>query len=605
MPLLRRGFGGLVLVCIALATQAGARADVTIRNYDGGGTAQANSVNIFDTQRNKIDVTDGALIQLPDGSFALYGSAWSCGWRLGQQSAGSNPHGMPWCGVNVYTSPDLRNHNWTYRGPLFDVNATNVDDAAHTISAGCAGATHGASSEYCGIPKVRLNPNTGLYNVWVALRSGGASGNYVNVFTCTSPTGGCTQHPQITFAVAGATVNDLEPLIDGTNIYLFHTDQNVNAYVEKLAADGLSVSSTLQTFPSIGEGISAFKSGSTYYYLSGSGCNYCNDAITQYWISTTNIASWPTSGQAGANILSHSTCFAQNFNVTQLTAGGITTYLLKATRYFGPPAGGPGAYNDHGKANEFWYPLSFTGTTINPMVGCSGDPVSSTIPATVTVPGVTPVTPPVFTADVTSEGGLFGSHCDITAAGTAFPQLSRMQVFTPTQSGTRQLEFMAAECNQNCPFSSVSGVVGCPGPDSNLLVQVFNTTGSGTAAVPTGPALFTYTGNPQSNVTWAQGSPNPVPWVPHATQMTVSLTAGVAYALVMSAAPGATVGSYTSTYDQTGTNPYPAGFEATSVNWPTGNTWTVEANVAAKFSIINTGLVAGPPTGGFRRFGHH
>jgi hypothetical protein len=600
----------LILTAILLLSCADARAQVTISNFSGtSGGAQSDWVSQFDTNRNKISATNGSLIVLPTGTygdvtdctgssicFAWYGDDWTCGWRVGQFSSASNPHGPPFCGESVYTSPDLQ--TWTNHGHMFNVNATNVDDPAHTIAQSCAGATGGAASQFCGIPKVRYNPNTTLWNLWVSLPSSSSTTttNFVSAFTCTSSIGGCTQHTQISFTPTTYTINDLEPLIDGTNIYFFHTDNHLNAIVEQLASDGLSVMSTLQTFPSIGEGISAFKFGSTYHYLSGSGCNYCNNAVTQYEINTTNIASWPTGGQAGANIISNSTCNAQNFNVTPI--GSVA--LLKATHFFGDPAGGPGFYTGHGLSNEFWYPLTFTGTAINPIIGCPGDSgYPGSLPAVVTVPGITPVTPPPFIADQTSEGGRFVSHCDITPAGTSFPQLSRMQVFTPSQTFTAPFEFSIAECNQHCVNGGLSPA--CPAPDSNLLVQVFNTTGSGTSAVPTGSALYTYTGNPQSNSNWAQGSPNPVKWVPQATQMTVTLTGGVTYAMVISAATGGTVGSYTSTFDQTGTNPYPRGFEAHSSNWPTGNTWTVDPNVALKFSA-GVGLSpVGPCCGGGHR----
>jgi hypothetical protein len=593
-------------------------AQVTIPNYDGtGATPNVNEVNLFDTDRNKISATNGSLILLEPGTysglsecsgsstcFAWYGVQFNCGWREGQFSAGSVPHGPPWCGDSVYTSPDLRNHNWTNHGVMFDPNGMNIDTPGHSFSYGCMGIG-GGSSEYCGFPKVRYNPNTGLYVLWDALRSSSISGNYVQVFTCTSPVGGCTQHTQITFPQTGVTINDLEPLIDGANIYFFHTDgsslcsSGPCAYVEQLDSTGTLWSSTLQQFPSIGEGTSAFKRGSNFYYLSGSGCNYCSDAVTQYWITTTSISSWPTGGQAGANILSHSTCNAENFDVTPiLTDGG--SYVMKATRFSGPPGGGPGFWPAHGLSNEFWYPLTFTGTNIDPIIGCPGDSgYPGSLPASVVIPNVTPSPPPVFTADQTSESGTFGSHCDITAPGTSNPQLSRMQTFTPSQSYTGAIEFMVAQCNQVCSSSSGPG---CFSPDSNLEVAIYHTTGSGTAAVPTGSPIATYIANPQNNNTWAQGSPNPASWVPKATQITgVSLTAGVTYALVYWALSPATMGSYTSTYDQTGTNPYPRGFEAHSSNWPSGNTWVVDNNVALKFSA-GVGLSSSMPGGGHRIF---
>jgi hypothetical protein len=627
------------LACIVLATQA--RADVTIRNYDGGGANQANEVNLFDTQRNHISATNGALIQLQPGTynsltectgspvcFGWYGDPWGCGFREGQTSDGANPHGPPWCGVAVYISPDLV--HWTNHGSLIDPNATNVDAPGGTISQGCAGlgaaGGGGGGSRFCGIAKVRWNPNTSLYNLWISLptNSSVTTTNYVNVFTCTSPVGGCTQHPQISFTPYANGINDLEPLVDGTNIYMFHTDQQAQGsfnvptvWVEQLASDGLSSTGQIAHFSSIGEGISAFKAGSNFFYLSGGGCNYCNFAVTQVYETTTNMASWPNVGPSGATTISNSTCEAQNFNVSTIVAGGKTTYLMKATRFVGTQPPNYAGFWGHGMSNEFWYPLSVSGATISPMIGCPNDTgYPGSMPNVITVPGITAAAPPAFTADQTSEGGAFGSHCDIVAAGTAGPQNSRMQVFTPSQNFTATIEFMAAACIQP-PTKNTSGngavycasggaPPGCPGPDSTLLVQLFRTTGSGTAAVPTGSPLATYTGNPQSNVTWAQGSPNPVPFSPTATQMTgVTLQGGVTYALVQSMASPATVGGYASTYDQTGTNPYPAGFEAHSANWPTGNTWVVDANVALKFSVINTGPPGMPPTGGFRRFGHH
>lgn len=571
------------LVLVLFLVCGVAQAQVTLYNFDGRGAGRDNRVDVFDTARNKISATNGSLVQLPDSTFAWYGDLWTCGWRYGQFSHGVNPHGPPWCGVSVYTSADLRNHNWVNHSPLFDPNGRNDIQypggmGGNTYSQDCAGLGSGGASQFCGIPKVRFNSTTGLYVLYLSIPSHLSNNfNYVSVFTCTSPKGGCTQQPQMSFPQS-TTINDYDPLIDTDgSAYIFHQNNDLLTHIELLDSTWTTRVSTVASFAAVGEGMAVFKAGSTYYVTGGSGCNYCNNAVVQQYSTATALTGpWATPIQ-----ISSSTCDAQNFDVTPIVAGGQTTYLMKATRFDGPVPGTAGGNAAHGLSDEFWYPFTFTGTAINRIVGCPGDP--GALPASVVVPGVTPVPPPPFFADQSSEGsGIFGSHCDLTGPGTSNPQLSRMQTFIPSHSFTGTIEFMVAQCNQQCTFSGATTPT-CASPDNNLVVALYNTTGS--PPVPSGSPLASYVGNPSSNVNWLPGSPNPTNWVPTVTHLnSVALTGGVRYALVFSVASPTTVGSYTSTYDQTGTNPYPRGIERHSSDWPSGNTWTTDANVALKFS---------------------
>jgi hypothetical protein len=441
--------------------------------------------------------------------------------------------------------------------------------------------------------------------------------------------------------------NQISGTTGGAGTYRVSVSQNVasgpltatqpcSIIFTKMDATNAAYGSVASTSIDPGEGQAIFKRNGYYYLIGGGNCNYCNAGVTYSYVVASSMAGpWSPS----ITQFSYDTCQSQVFSVANITAGGSTTLLLRGDHYAGPNPPALTGFWGHALANALYYPLQFDDTatppTIKTIQGCGDGGASN---ASVVVPGVVSTTPLVFTTDQTSEGALFGSHCDIAGAGNLNPQLSRMQTFTPSVSGTFNIEFEAAQCNQWCGLS-LSTLPGCSAPNQPLQFQVFATSsscGSGTAPCTTGPALGTYTAHPDLNTTWlASGTPG-LNWGPTPAQITgMALTGGTQYALVWSMTADTTNYSgcpprsgwasgspptdncnpgsagYVSTYSNTAANPYPAGLMRTSSNFDpatnngSGAVWTTVANSAMKFSVIGAGPGVGTPTGGFRRFGHH
>ena len=130
------------------------------------------------TDGRPVDAHDGELLQLQDGSFLLVGTAYRCGFRLGDAST-------PWCGVQAWSSRDLR--AWTPEGPLFDASTDVWQDR-------CARGTFG-----CFRPHVVRSPATGRWVLWVNGYSTGR-GEY-HVLSAEDPAGPYREEPAPTLAL--------------------------------------------------------------------------------------------------------------------------------------------------------------------------------------------------------------------------------------------------------------------------------------------------------------------------------------------------------------------------------------------------------------------
>jgi hypothetical protein len=113
-----------VLVLLVLPTWS--FATVTIRNFDGFGTAIANHITRFDIDGNAIDAHDGGIYQF-GSKFYRYGTSYGCGFRW--LTAGA------FCGFKSYSSSDLV--NWQDEGFLFDPNDALWQSRCNGATSGC------------------------------------------------------------------------------------------------------------------------------------------------------------------------------------------------------------------------------------------------------------------------------------------------------------------------------------------------------------------------------------------------------------------------------------------------------------------------------------
>ncbi len=119
-----------------------------------------NTRPIYDTLGQRLDAHDGDLLQTADGKMYLYGTAYGCGFRLGDSTTS-------WCGVRIYRTTDL--HTFTPTGAVggkyaFDHSTSYWQDLC-SPSDGHFG---------CYRPHVVQRPSDGKYVMWI--NSGGTQG---------------------------------------------------------------------------------------------------------------------------------------------------------------------------------------------------------------------------------------------------------------------------------------------------------------------------------------------------------------------------------------------------------------------------------------------
>lgn len=109
-----------------------------------------NTAVIYDTYGQRLDAHDGSLLQAPDGTIYLYGTAYGCGFTLGKAG--------PYCGVRVYTTTDLR--TFAPAGAIGGVYA--FDHLTSDWQATCTAPNFG-----CYRPHVVRRPSDGRYVMWL------------------------------------------------------------------------------------------------------------------------------------------------------------------------------------------------------------------------------------------------------------------------------------------------------------------------------------------------------------------------------------------------------------------------------------------------------
>jgi hypothetical protein len=523
-------------------------ATVTIRNFDGVGTGVNNQVTRFDTKGNAVDAHDGEIFQDPvSGTYYWYGTSYGCGFRW--QISGS-----PFCGFKAYSSTDLV--NWTDQGFLFDATGS-------TWQTRCNGTAGG-----CFRPHVVYNAATMKYVLWF---NGGTATNSYYVFTADAPTGPWTEQSQPSHLTATTGGNGDENLFvdpaDGT-AYLVYTNVGSGAtfdlYIDKLNSNYTDVTGTGEAIgaPHYKEAPGMFKRGSTYYYTYGTLCGYCGlGADTSYFTASTPLGSWTPQGA-----ISSDSCHGQSTNVSVITTNSGTVYLYQSDLWKSTDPTSPlFGWANQGQANQFWRPLAFSGSAINP-INC--DPAFTL--------DLTPAPPPPLSGiDQSTEGNSFVTHCGGLDIGSS---IIRLQTFTPSRSGTlSQILFTTAQGNASCSVSS------CPGVNAGFTLDFMNVDQN--TSLPTGTTLASAV-LPLSSAAWS-------PTVFDAP-IGVAVTAGTKYGIRVSSGTG--IGCYT--WNSNDQNVYSRGLEFYSTNG--GISYNVETGRALKFATVidtplDTFITSNPP----------
>lgn len=299
---------------------------VTLVNFDAAGHPLAR----FDTEGNSIDAHDGEIERFGD-LYYLYGVSYGCGFRL------VTP-GTPFCGIRVYSSPDLV--EWTDRGFLFDGSTPAWQQR-------CNGSQYG-----CFRPHVAYNEATSKYVLWINTYE--VAGGF-RVFESEAPTGPFVEREPPTVAVmAGARNGDHNLFVDadGTG-YLAFTDWKAGGdlIVEQLTGDylsgtGRSVRLGLRSV----EAPSLFEREGRYYLTFGDpNCGYCRTGGS-YLTAPHPLGPW-----SGRTRLIER-CGGQPTHVAPFPSpGGGEVFLYQGDLWenFEP---------NQSTAAQFWAPLAFTST---------------------------------------------------------------------------------------------------------------------------------------------------------------------------------------------------------------------------------------------------
>lgn len=283
-------------------------------------------------QVKQLDAHDGGIIQ-HGNDFYLYGTSYGCGfeWQI---------PGTRWCGVRLYTSPDLI--HWTSRGYAVDGNLRSWQLL-------CAPGG-------CFRPHVIRNPNTGQYVMWMNAAN---TQSYI-ILTAPGPAGPWRWHSNVT---PPRPSGDESLFVDSNGAgYLIRTDlagQVATTRTHELAVDRLDdtytrIVDTVGQIPGVGfvEAPSVFRRNGIYYLTySNPACPYCTGAGTAVVQSRSMAGPW------SQPYIINSRC-GQPTKVTPVTRPGRVVLYYQTDLWERRP-GDTITRNQNG-ARQAWLPLAFT-----------------------------------------------------------------------------------------------------------------------------------------------------------------------------------------------------------------------------------------------------
>eukprot|EP00043_Microstomoeca_roanoka_P006211 m.61088 g.61088 ORF g.61088 m.61088 type:complete len:425 (-) comp13322_c0_seq2:21-1295(-) len=320
-----------------------------------------------DTTGEIMDAHDGTIVQWEaNGPYYFYGMSYGlCKEPNGEGC--SHDGGDPNCGfrtdhnVSIFTSPNLANGSWQYVG-----NALPPENRPTAIYYR---------------PKVKFNPNTNLYVLWLnGVPAGDFGSSFYLVATSSSPSGPFeVQTTNVsTFYPAGG---DFDILVDDDGAgYLIYTSvvMGHNISVERLNSDFLS--STLENSGFFGETFveapNLFKRKGVYYALFGHCCCFCSEGSgIGVYTATSPLGPYMSRGNIGCSYPGPKgpmgcgvdngvsiTQAQQNVVFTVTSSDNSKAYVWTGDRWQSAP--------DGIKAHDFqyWTPLTFNDTEAQPSI---------------------------------------------------------------------------------------------------------------------------------------------------------------------------------------------------------------------------------------------
>lgn len=375
---------------------------------------------LFDSAGQQIDAY-GSKVQFFNGSYWLYGNSF-------------NTTGSAY-GINAYRSANLV--DWKNQGNILDANATAY---CRTVNG------------RCGRPHLLVDPQTGLFNLWI---NGGSTGYLISTGrTPAGPftiSGRATTDPafdslvQADFAVEtiGSAsylvfsalnfrypdAGSLWPPIQQTLHISQVTDNNTNttgvSYPVTSAANDL--------IDQEAESPDIFKRGDWFYVATSTTCGYCNGSIALMYRSKSIKGPWTR------QIIAADGCQSQFEGVLQLTdpSTGNINYVWHGTSGPNPLRIGWGGH--------IFQPLTFNSDGSVADLNCAAD-------ATFTVP-YTPGSPPVTigaalkAGDQTPANAVYSPDCGLDS-------FSYIQTWTASKTGTlKSVSVNVARGSQTVPLS--------------------------------------------------------------------------------------------------------------------------------------------------------
>jgi hypothetical protein len=522
-----------------------------------------------DRRGNGVDAHDGD-VHFYDGLFYLYGTSYDCGWAWNGGSA--------WCGVNVYTSPDLR--HWSEGKRAFPVTAS------WTSSARCGGGNG------CFRPHVVYNRSTQRYVMWLNRGFGGGpddtNASYY-VLTSSTPDGPFEEAPNTPTLCKRSGNGDVALFVDGDTAYAVYTAFGADSTacasaqrsgianriaLEKLdptfttsadtshagcPADPCASNDTLfawLTPQSDYENGYIFVRGGAYYAVYQDTCPYCNDQLTDpsdgieniyYQVATGSpfdlasaaqhdISAPPRMGRPASD----RACMGQFSFIAEVPDGaGDTSFVYVSDLWDDAVKGTKGS---QAQANMMWEKLVFAADgRIEPLT-CAARTELALPYANV------PALPELA---LSTAGTPHNDFCDIRGA------VRRAQVFTVPETG--QLTEIATVVYRSNGLSNPASFGQVDGnADGPLVLELF----AAQAGLPSGSALSSLS-LPAEHVSFGRRRV--------ALQPQLSVKQGEAYALVLSS-PASKVGAYGWLYS----DEKPLGTAATEL-FGTDGGWTPEA----------------------------
>src|SRR5208282_4125730 len=360
---------------------------------------------------------------------------------------------------NIYTSTDLI--NWTYVGQPFDATTTSWQNY-------CAGTGSGGG---CGASKIIYNAANQNWLLWI--NQFGGNTTYTTdgmlVETCTTPAGPCTG-PTIPTALVHSASGDFGLAVDGSaNAFIAYSALSTNRhiYVEALNANYTDSAggTSVDVSGAVDEGAAMFVAGGKYFVTFGGPCGYCNTGANLYYAAASSALG---TYSAPSELNAASTCQSQPRAVNTIIAGASTIYLAVQDQWSNT--------NNNGSANEYYQPLTVSGSTISTFACQQSVTVAGlTAGSSPSQPGVdqTSIPGPFFQTTNAIVGAIGGSGW-------------RMQTFVPTSAS---LDHINIELGQACN----AGDGDCAGLGSATVTVTLNAV-TGSPPVPSTPlASVTFT----------------------------------------------------------------------------------------------------------------